>query len=82
MYKELISHLAFVYGFVCKGRGMMDKGDMEKISDGAHVMVKNAPAVMASGETSKQDARDLGECDKILEHIDEMIVYLNFTEIV
>lgn len=82
MYRELIDHLAFVYGFICKGRGMMKTEDMEKISGGAHAMVDNAPDVMGGREHSLQDARDLGECDKILEHIDEMIVYLNYTEIV
>jgi len=82
MYRELIDHLAFVYGFICKGRGMMKSGDMEKISGGAHAMVENAPEVLATREASGQDNRDLGECDKILEHIDEMIVYLNTTEII
>ena len=81
MYRELIDHLAFVYGFICKGRGMMKQGDMEKISGGAHAMVENAPGVMATRENTRQDDRDLCECCKMLEHIDEMIVYLNFTEI-
>lgn len=82
MYRELIDHLAFVYGFICKGRGMMKQDDMEKISGGAHAMVDNAPDVLGVREVSQQDARDLGECGKMLEHIDEMIVFLSVTEIV
>ena len=82
MYRELIDHLAFVYGFICKGRGMMKTDDMERISGGAHAMVDNAPDVLGNREATMQDARDLGECDKILDHIDEMILYFNTTEIV
>ena len=82
MYRELIDHLAFVYGFICKGRGMIKTEDMEKISDGAHAMGENAPDVLGVRENTLQDAKDLGECDKMLEHIDEMIVYLGVTEIV
>lgn len=82
MYLEMIDYLAFVYGFVCKGRGMMEKGNMERISSGAHAMVENAPTVLATRETTAQDNRDLGECRKILDHIDEMIVYLNVTEVI
>lgn len=82
MYRELVDHLAFVYGFICKGRGMMKTGDMEQISSGAHVMVRNAPTVLSSGEESTQDSQDLGECELMLGHIDEMIVYLNGTEII
>lgn len=82
MYREMIDYLAFVYGFVCKGRGMMKQGDMERISSGARAMVENAPTVLATREATAQDNRDLGECEKILDHIDEMIVYLNVTEVI
>ena len=82
MYREMIDYLAFVYGFICKGRGMMEKGDMERISGGAHAMVENAPAVLGTRDATAQDDRDLMECDKILEHVDEMIVFLNVTEVI
>lgn len=82
MYKELIGHLAFVYGFIAKGRGMIDQGDMQRISGGAKAMVGNAPAVLGTGEHTAQDDRDLGECNLMLDHIDEMIVYFDKTEII
>ena len=31
MYRELIDHLAFVYGFVCKGRGKVPQADLRTI---------------------------------------------------
>lgn len=82
MYRELIGHLAFVYGFIAKGRGMMEKSAMQRISGGAHAMVETAPAVLGTGDCTAQDERDLGECSLILDHIDEMIVYFDRTEII
>ena len=82
MYRELIGHLAFVYGFIAKGRGMMEQSAMKKIGDGAHAMVESAPAVLGTGEMTNQDYQDLGECDLMLNHIDEMIVYFDKTEII
>ena len=82
MYRELIDHLAFVYGFIAKGRGLIEGKDMRRIRGGAHAMVENAPAVLASGDVTAQDERELGECGLMLEHIDEMVVYFEKTEIV
>lgn len=82
MYRELIDHLTFVYSFICKGRGQIKEDSMWQISSGARAMADNAPAVMAKGDVTRQDERDLKECEKILEHIDEMIVFFNITEII
>ena len=53
MYRELIDHLAFVYGFVCKGRGKVAQEELRAIEDGSHAVVRNAPAVLG-GEDEKE----------------------------
>ena len=57
MYRELISYLAFSYGFICKGRGKMPKEAVQGIATGAHMVVANAPAVIG-GEDEKEDPLD------------------------
>ena len=82
MYRELIDHLTFVYSFICKGRGQIKEDSMWQISQGARAMTENAPAVLAKENATRQDEQDLMECGKIMEHIDEMIVFFNTTEII
>ena len=48
MYRGLIDNLAFVYGFICKGRGKIAQEDMRSLTNGAHTLVRNAPAVLAT----------------------------------
>ena len=82
MYRDLIDHLAFIYGFICKSRGTVKEDSLWQMSSGARAMTEAAPAVLGNGKEDRQDQRDLKECDIILEHIDEMIVYFNTTEII
>lgn len=82
MYKGLIDHLAFVYGFICKGRGRMAKADMRQVVDGTHAVVKNAPAVLGIEEASKDDGMDLALALKMDRQIEEAAVFLQSLEIV
>lgn len=82
MYSGLIDHLTFIYSFICKGRGRIPGQDLGAISNGTHAVVKNAPDVLMCGDRAPQDELDLLEADKIMRHIDEMIIFFNTTEIV
>lgn len=81
MYKGLIENLAFVYGFVCRGRGKMGTEDMRALSRGADTLVRNAPAVLGREDESADDRADLAEAGKMAGHIDEMVVFLEHLEI-
>ena len=61
MYKQLIDHLAFTYSFICKGRGKVKEEDLVGIADGAHAIVKNAPAVLGSEDERPDDRADLAD---------------------
>lgn len=81
MYKELISHLAFVYGFVCKGRGKVATGDLRAIADGTHAVVRNAPAVLGGEDEQEEDRKDLALAGKMDDQIEEAMVFLMSLEL-
>lgn len=83
MYRGLIDHLAFVYGYICKGRGKLSPEAMTAISQGAHTLTANAPAVLGDGAQPEtdEDRKDLAEAQKMDVHIDEMVVFLSSMEI-
>ena len=82
MYKGLINHLAFVYGFVCKGRGKISTDDMRKITDGTHTIVKTAPAVLGIEEATEDDKKDLQLALNMDRQIEEATIFLINLEIV
>lgn len=82
MYRELIDHLAFVYGFVCKGRGKVPAGELRTIADGTHAVVRNAPAVLGGEDEKEDDRKDLALAGKMDEQIEEATIFLLSLEIV
>lgn len=82
MYKELISHLAFVYGFVCRGRGKVPEDEMRAVANSAHVMVRRAPAVLGGEDETGEDRKDLALAGEMERHIEEAVVFLQNMEIV
>lgn len=82
MYRELINHLAFVYGFVCRGRGKVDQGEVLAITEGTHAIVRNAPAVLGGDDETDSDRKDLKLCVKMDQQIEEAAVFLASLEIV
>lgn len=82
MYKELISYLAFSYGFICKGRGKMSEEAVQGIATGAHMVVANAPAVIGGEDEKEDDRKDLALARKMDEQIEEAVVFLLNLEIV
>lgn len=82
MYKGLIDNLAFVYAFICKGRGKLSSEDMRGIANGAHKLVKTAPAVLGGEDEKRDDRLDLDEARKMDQHIEEMTIFLLSMEIV
>lgn len=82
MYRELISHLAFVYGFVCKGRGKVAPAEIRAITDGTHAVVRNAPAVLGGEDETGEDRKDLALAGKMDQQIEEAATFLMGLEIV
>ena len=82
MYKGLIDNLAFVYAFICKGRGKVPQDDLRAVADGAHTLVRHAPAVLGGEDEQDEDRKDLSLAGKMDEHIEEAVVFLASLEIV
>lgn len=82
MYRGLIDHLAFVYGFICKGRGKMNKKDLDAVVKGTHTIVANAPTVLGIEEATQEDGKDLQLALKMDRQIEEAAVFLQSLEIV
>ena len=82
MYRGLIDNLAFVYGFICKGRGKLNEKDMRAVVNGAHTIVANAPAVLGAEEATKEDGKDLQLALKMDQQIEEAAVFLTSLEII
>ena len=81
MYRELIDHLAFVYGFVCKGRGRIPQEDLRKVADGTHAIVRTAPDVLGGEAEQEDDRKDLALAGKMDQQIEEATVFLMSLEI-
>ena len=81
MYKQLIDHLAFVYGFVCKGRGKVAQKELRAIADGTHAVVRNAPAVLGNEDEQEEDRKDLALAGKMDTQIEEALVFLMSLEL-
>lgn len=83
MYRGLIDHLAFVYGFLYKGRGRLNEEDMRVIADGAHAVTRNAPAILGGrSEELADDKADLAAARKMDAQIEEAAVFLMNLEII
>ena len=82
MYKGLIDNLAFVYSFICKGRGKVPQDDLRAVANGAHTLVRHAPAVLGGEDEQAEDRKDLSLAGKMDEHIEEAVVFLASLEIV
>ncbi len=81
MYRGLIDHLAFVYGFVCKGRGKVPEDQLRAIADGTHAVVRNAPAVLGGEDEKEEDRKDLLLAGKMDQQIEEATVFMLSLEI-
>ena len=82
MYKGLIDNLAFVYSFLCKGRGKLGDDDMRAVANGAHTIVRHAPAVLGNEDETREDRKDLSLAIKMDEQIEEATVFMQSLEIV
>lgn len=82
MYKGLIDNLAFVYGFIHKGRGKLGEADLRAVADGAHTIVKHAPAVLGGEEEQEEDRKDLAVAENMDRQIEEATIFLLSLEIV
>ena len=81
MYKDLISYLAFTYGFICKGRGKIREHALRKITDGAHAVVAAAPTVLGREDEEDEDKKDYLLVSKMDQKIEETLVFLMSLEL-
>ena len=79
MFKRLIASLTLDYEFVARGRGILDREEMDLIVRGDRMKVEKAEHVLAPvGVKPTQDDRiDLKECGLIVTHIDEMAQWID-----
>ncbi len=82
MYKGLIDNLAFVYGFIHKGRGKLDEEDLRAVANGAHTIVAHAPAVLGGEDEQAEDRKDYAVAVNMDKQIEEATVFLLSLEIV
>ena len=76
MYRGLIDSLAFIYGFICKGRGALSEEDLRTMANGAHTIVKRAPAVLGGETEQEEDRKDMALAVKMDDQIEEATVFL------
>lgn len=82
MYKGLIDNLAFVYGFIHKGRGKLDEDALRSVANGAHTLVHYAPAVLGGEDEQEEDRKDLAVAVNMDKQIEEATIFLLSLEIV
>ena len=82
MYKGLIDTLAFTYGFIARGRERMTDADRRAVANGAHSLVRCAPAVLGGEDESAQDRANLQLARRMDDHIEDSVVFLQHLEIV
>ena len=80
MYKGLIDHLAFVYGYICKGRGKLNEKELRSVADGTHTIVRTAPAVIGMEDLQADDKMDLQLALKMDRQIEEAAVFIQSLE--
>lgn len=78
----MVDNLAFVYGFICKGRGRIKEEDMRGIVNGAHTIVKNAPAVLGGDTETEEDKKDLALAGNMDLQLEQAMVFIQSLEIV
>ena len=81
MYKGLIDNLAFVYGFIHKGRGKLGEEDLRAVANGTHTIVQHAPAVLGGEDETGEDRKDLALAGKMDQQIEEAATFLMGLEI-
>lgn len=82
MYKGLIDNLAFVYGFIARGRERMTNEERRVVANGAHMLVSKAKDVLGREDETAQDRADLEMARRMDDHIDDSVVFLQHLEIV
>lgn len=82
MYKGLIDNLAFMYGFIARGREKMTDADRRGVANGCHTLVKCAPVVLGREDETAQDRADLELARRMDDHIEDSVVFLQSLEIV
>ena len=84
MYKGLLRTLAYMYQFICLGRGKLTAQELADGTGWAATLVRTAPTVIEpeSGDDPAEAKIDLAEAEIIEQHIEEMVAFLNAQEII
>ncbi|MBR2601854.1 MAG: hypothetical protein IKE08_04070 [Clostridia bacterium] len=82
MMRELISSLTFMYGQICRGKGIVSETTLRNITVGAHSLTDATEQIAAREDMTKNDRAYMQEARKIDDQIEEMYAFLNTLEIV
>ena len=82
MYKGLIENLAFVYGYIARGREKMTDEERRAVANGTHTLVYKAKDVLGREDETAQDRADLELARRMDDHIEDSVVFLQHLEIV
>ena len=79
MFKRLIASLTLDYEFVARGRGILNKEELDLIVRGDRMKVEKAEHVLVpvGAQPTADDRIDLKECGLICTHIDEMCEWID-----
>ena len=82
MYKGMIDALAFMYGYIARGREKMTDEERRAVANGAHTLVFKAQLVLGRDDDTAQDRADLELARRMDDHIEDSVVFLEHLEIV
>ena len=79
MFKRLIAALTLDYEFVARGRGILNKEELDLVVRGDRMKVEKAEHVLVpvGAKPTADDRIDLKECGLIVTHIDEIAQWID-----
>ena len=84
MYKGLLRTLAYMYQFICLGRGKLTARELQDGTGWAATLIRTVPTVIEPerGDDPAEAKIDLAEAKIIEQHIEEIVAFLNAQEII
>lgn len=79
MFKRLIASLTLDYEFVARGRGILNREEMDLIVRGDRMKVEKAEHVLmpVGAKPTPDDRIDLKECSLIVDHVEQMVEWID-----
>lgn len=82
MFKEMIKSLGFLYTFISRGRGRMNREELELMAAAGGMLVNRSDILKDRGEEMTADERaDLAQAVLMEQHVTEIVQFLLSQEI-